>query len=241
MNKKAVLLIHGFGGGTSDLEYLFKNLQLNKRLDVFLFTLPGHEDRLKVKATKGQWIKSCEEEIEWLIANGYKKIYVIGHSMGGVLATNITKKYKQIKKLVLLAPAFRYLEAEGDNLKLLKSLQKGPEIIKDYPKVKILSNFILMPISTVTNFINLIKECYEDPKYIDVPILTIHGKKDKVTPMSSAEYVHNSVKSKTNILIKMDNADHGIANGKRRDEVCILVNDFLKFNLHVRCKKIIEI
>ena len=40
--KKAVLLIHGFAGGTYDLENLTKNLQANN-FDTFTFTLPGHD------------------------------------------------------------------------------------------------------------------------------------------------------------------------------------------------------
>ena len=41
--KKAVLLIHGFVGGIYDYGNLQNELQVNRKFDVYTFTLPGHE------------------------------------------------------------------------------------------------------------------------------------------------------------------------------------------------------
>ena len=60
------------------------------------------------KITYELWIDKAKQEIEYLINKGYKKIYVLGHSMGGVIATYIATQYKEVKKLVLAAPAFEY-------------------------------------------------------------------------------------------------------------------------------------
>ena len=43
MFRKAILIIHGFGGGVYDEEYLSTNLEFIKNYDVFTFTLPGHD------------------------------------------------------------------------------------------------------------------------------------------------------------------------------------------------------
>jgi esterase/lipase len=64
--KKAILIIHGFAGGTYDQEELAFNLELNKSFDVFQFTLPGHDKNLS-KVNYQEWIKSSEEKIELLI------------------------------------------------------------------------------------------------------------------------------------------------------------------------------
>ena len=105
--KKAILVVHGFAGGVYDQEYLTHRLELIDNYDVFTFTLPGHDGNFKKKITYKDWIKKVDSEMEFLISHGYEKIYVIGHSMGGVLASYITAKYPQVKKLVLVAPAFR--------------------------------------------------------------------------------------------------------------------------------------
>lgn len=97
MFRKAILIIHGFGGGVYDEEYLSTNLEFIKNYDVFTFTLPGH-DGFPGKYTRFDWINSAEKQIENLINHGYKNIYLVGHSMGGVISTYIASKYKEVKK-----------------------------------------------------------------------------------------------------------------------------------------------
>ena len=94
--RKAVLVIHGFAGGTYDQEELANYLELNRNFDVFQFTLPGHDRNLS-KVKHLEWMEASEKQIEWLINRGYKSIYLIGHSMGGVIATYLASKYTQVK------------------------------------------------------------------------------------------------------------------------------------------------
>ena len=89
--RKAILIIHGFAGGTYDEEDLANYLELNRNFDVFQFTLPGHNRNLS-KAKYKDWIDYSESKVKWLIDNGYDSIYLIGHSMGGVIATYIASK-----------------------------------------------------------------------------------------------------------------------------------------------------
>ena len=49
--RKAVLIIHGYAGGTYDLENLSNYLERRCSLDVYSFTLPGHT-KLSLKTTK---------------------------------------------------------------------------------------------------------------------------------------------------------------------------------------------
>ena len=95
-------IIHGFAGGTYDLEDLANYLELSSFFDVYQFTLPGHEKNLS-KVKYEDWIKASEEKVEMLINRGYKNIYLIGHSMGGVIATYLATKYRNVKNKLLLA------------------------------------------------------------------------------------------------------------------------------------------
>ena len=96
--RKAILIIHGFGGGTYDEEYLENRLELIRNFDVFTFTLPGHDGLFKSNMKENEWIKKTDEMIDFLIKNNYKTIYVIGHSMGGVLASRLAKKTPELVK-----------------------------------------------------------------------------------------------------------------------------------------------
>ena len=138
MFRKAVLIIHGFAGGTYDEEELANYLELNRNFDVYQFTLPGHEKNLgKVKYQ--EWIDASENQVKWLINNGYGSIYLIGHSMGGVIASYIATKYKEVKKLVLAAPAFQYLNVIKENINISGSLKMAPKVVKTYGTEEVLS------------------------------------------------------------------------------------------------------
>ena len=70
MLRKAILVIHGFGGGIYDEEYLINRLELIKNYDVYTFTLPGH-DGIKANMTEEKWTQRAEEMIKFLIKNKY--------------------------------------------------------------------------------------------------------------------------------------------------------------------------
>ena len=172
--KKAVLIIHGLAGGTYDQEELANYLELNRNFDVYQYTLPGHKRNLS-KAKSEDWIKYSEEMIEWLISKGYHKIYLIGHSMGGVIATYLASKYKEVKKLVLAAPAFHYLNVQNKNLNISESLKTIPKVVKTYGGNEVISRMLKLNISTMGEFMTLVKDYYDYPNEVSCPVLIIQS------------------------------------------------------------------
>ena len=225
--KKAILIIHGFAGGTYDEEELANYLELNKGFDVFQFTLPGHEKNLS-KIDRNEWLKRSEEQVEWLIKNGYNKIYLIGHSMGGVIATYLASKYKEIKKLVLAAPAFQYLNVIKDDLNIGKSLKIAPKVIKDYGSDEVIARMLKLNVTVLKEFVEFVKENYDYPKYITCPTLILQGDNDSLVPISSSEYVYDNVKSKNKKLIILEDVTHDIFRDINKEKIFKLVEEFLK-------------
>ena len=225
--RKAILIIHGFAGGTYDEEELANYLELNRNFDVFQFTLPGHEKNLS-KVKYNEWINTCEKQVEWLIKNGYNKIYLIGHSMGGVIATYLASKYKEIKKLVLAAPAFHYLNVIKDEFNVGKSLQIAPKIIKDYGGDEVIARMLKFNISVIKEFMNLVKDYYDYPKYVTCKTLILQGNKDNLVPVTSSEYVYETIKSKDKELVILDGETHDIFRGNKKEEIFKLVEKFLR-------------
>ncbi len=225
--RKAILIVHGFAGGTYDEEALANYLELNKFYDVYQFTLPGHEKNLS-KVKYSEWISASEKQIEWLISKGYNKIYLLGHSMGGVIATYLASKYSEVKKLVLAAPAFQYLDVIKDNLNVTKSLKMTPKVIKTYGGDEIFARLLKLNPSAIREFMSLIKEYYNYPKEIKCPILLIQGKNDNLVPLTSVKYVYDSVKSKEKKLVYVNSLTHDIFRSNRDEEIYKLVEDFYK-------------
>jgi len=225
--KKAILIIHGFAGGTYDQEELANYLELNRNFDVFQFTLPGHEKNLS-KVEHQAWISYSEEQIEWLIKNGYNKIYLIGHSMGGVISTYLASKYKEVKKLVLAAPAFHYLNVIKDNLNIGKSLKIAPKVIKDYGSDEVIARMLKLDVSVIKEFMDLVKHYYDYPKFVTCKTLIIQGKKDNLVPVSSSEYVYDNIKSRRKKLIFLEGVTHDIFRNKEKEQIFRIVEKFLK-------------
>ena len=238
--RKAVLLIHGFAGGSYDYSTLANDLQLFFDLDVYTFTLPGHDKTIIKNVTREDWIKSAEKQVEVLIKRGYKKIYVVGHSMGGVIACHIAKKYPQIKKLVLASPAFRYFSFKEDKLDVLSSLKQASTLFKDYESDTVLSRIFKLPISTTLEFINLVKEHNNDVKDILCPTLILWGGNDKIVPLDGAMHVYKNIKSDIITLYKIENVTHDTFKNDRYDEILKIITKFLR-EIPISGKNIIKI
>ena len=224
----AVLVIHGFAGGTYDQEYLTNFLELERKFDVYSFTLPGH-DTIDKNVTRNDWIKAAETHIEMLKKNGYKSIYVIGHSMGGVIATLMAVKYKEVKKLVLLAPAFKYLALDDyGNFSIIEGIKKTPQIIKSYGKNDVLARIFKIPVKSVFEFVSLVKENEAIPKEIAVPTLIIQGLDDDVVPVESSKYVYNLIPNKNKEILFFENANHDLFKSDSKDEINMQIKKFLK-------------
>lgn len=226
--RKAVLIIHGFLGGTYDQEELANYLELDNNLDVYRFTLPGHSRNLS-KVKYQEWIDKSEEYVKRLIKNSYSDIYLIGHSMGGVIATYLASKYSQIKKLVLAAPSFNYLGTVEDNVDLKKTLVSSSNIIKTYGTDEVLSRFLKLNSAMIFEFMELVKKYYDYPYEITCPILILQGNNDDLANPSSSRYVYDSVKSRKKTLIYLDGVTHDVFKSKKDALVFKTVNRFLVF------------
>lgn len=228
--KKAILMIHGFVGGNYDFGNLHNELQLHRKFDVYTYTLPAHEKFIVKDVKYKEWLDESKKQIEFLINNGYKEIYLIGHSMGGVIATYLASHYPQVKKIVLAAPAFRYFyfkDGKVDIKSLNATLKNIKEIIKGEKAEQTISVILKTPIATMIEFTKLVAHCQNCVNYITCPTLTIRGENDMIVPTESTEYVHNSIKSKTNILINVKNLNHYCFTNKKSNEVKDIIKEFL--------------
>ena len=241
--KRAVLLIHGFVGGIYDFGNLQNELQMDRRFDVFTFTLPGHEKMIVKDVKSKEWIDESEKQIESLIKNGYKRIYVVGHSMGGVIAVHLASKYHEVKKLVLAAPAFRFFCFEDGkvNLKgLNNTLKSMPEVIRDEGHAKVIERIRKTPLSTMLEFTSLVSKYQDDLKRITCPVLTIHGLNDHVVPEGATDMVYDTVLSKVNILANMRGVSHDCFTQNGKEKVKDMVHEFLKHYQFRSKRKIVK-
>ena len=227
--EKAVLVIHGFAGGTYDQEYLANFLELNRNLDVYSYTLPGHDVKSIESATCSSWIKESEKMVKFLIEAGYKTIYIVGHSMGGVIACYLATKFKEVKRLVLAAPSFTHFASKEEG-GILAAIGKSPDIVKEYSAEEFLTRMRKLPISAVSEFFKLVDKYRKTPSKISIPVLIIHGTDDQIVPISSSEEVYEEFLTNKKIFIRVDGYHHDLFKDKKVDLICHEVGRFLLKN-----------
>lgn len=220
MRRIAILIIHGFAGGIYDQEDLANSLELIKKFDVYSFTLPGHDKYILNNITKDDWIKAAENKVELLIKSGYKKIYIVGHSMGGVIATSLAFKYKEIKKIVLAAPAFSYIFSDKSIKGFKNSIKQGLSVLKRFTGIKeVLSRILRVPKKTVKEFKCLVDNHQEEIKNIDIPILIIHGIDDDIVPYTSSIKIFDEIPSHKKKLLLVKGLSHRVFKDIKKEKI----------------------
>ncbi|MFA6784040.1 MAG: alpha/beta fold hydrolase [Sphaerochaeta sp.] len=118
-SSKAVLLCHGYSGYPGELIRPGTDLY-EVGFDVFAPRYPGHgtsgADFLKSRAE--DWIGTVYDAFSYLQKH-YETIYLVGHSMGGAIATIIADAF-DVKRLALLAPALVLPSIPVGKLRLLR-------------------------------------------------------------------------------------------------------------------------
>lgn len=226
--RKAILIIHGFGGGTYDEEYLAHRLQLIKNYDVYTFTLAGHDGLFKPNMNEEEWINCCDDMIKFLIKNGYNSIYVIGHSMGGVLSSIMASRYKQVKKLVLISSSFKYLSFKDDSFDFFGSLKKAKDVVGDYSGDEVITRLLKMPLASLHEFANLVSNNQGVLKSIVVPTLIIQGNNDNLVPIETADYIYNNISSLKKEILIYDGVNHDVFKSLKKDVITSDIINFLK-------------
>lgn len=220
--KKAVLIIHGFTGSLYDNEYLMNYLEYDREFDVYARTLPGHAKDRFSDAKAEDWQKFVDDVIVELINNGYKRIYVIGHSMGGILASYVGGKYKEIKKIVFVNAAFDYMNFRQNKNDLKdKDLNKYSHLWE-----KALRTSPLM----LNEFRKLVKKSQDYLSNIKCPILILRSTRDEIIPYNVADTIYQKVSTDENNkwLTNIKDASHVVLSGNKKELVSYYIKKFLK-------------
>ena len=186
-----VLFLHGMSQNVSNYQRMYEKL-LSKNQGVFAVEYRGYGANKKTKFSENKLRKDVELAYNYLTeTKGIKpqNITVIGHSMGGALATNFASKHPEIKSLILLCPIVKpsFL---GQKFKTNKNLGIGmPNSIKNitdkFKPLKWLLDFRFNSMSKM--------------KKNTVPTYIIQSRNDSVTTIGGARILAK-VARRQNIL-----------------------------------------
>lgn len=229
---KTVLFIHGFSAKKEDNAYLLDYLK-RKNIHIKTFTLPGHTEHGVEKITYDKWLEKAEEELLETLKQT-KRIVLIGHSMGGAIATILASRYREVEKLVLIAPAFT-----------VGSLIQNREDIKDVVLRKkhpfgtgfegVLHKLFTVPIKDVKEVKKVAYLAHIALEKVECPILLLHGTIDQVVPISSSIEVYAKIRGEKQFTILTD-VRHQVFKSDKKEAISKYIYSYIvggiRFKLH---------
>ncbi|WP_369683946.1 alpha/beta hydrolase [Evansella sp. LMS18] len=221
------LCLHGFSGNPKEIDAITTYLEKKKWL-VYTPTLPGHGENNTLKGiTYKHWIYAATVAVEELLKR-CEKVYVIGFSMGGMIASYIASRYP-VEKLVLLSSSAYYLNPKqilevvsGWIVEGLRGELEDDKLYQFY-KQKVLET----PLEATKQFTKMVKELRGHLKNIKVPTLIIQGESDGLVPPKSAQYIYEQIQSEEKDLYFFPKAKHYIWFGEEKEELLQKIDDFL--------------
>lgn len=190
------VFLHGFGGDGSVWQFM-KAPALKKGFSFLSLDLAGHGLSYRLKKPIRMKI-FAQEVIKLLDKLNIKKVYLVGHCFGGMVAQEISLMTKnRVEKLVLICSGFRlpsWTRQFKFFLPIARHISLGPKYKHvDFTKFKGTGDFDLKRLwSDISNVgLNSYINIYESLKNwnnesclakINIPALVIGGKQDRVFP-----------------------------------------------------------
>ena len=189
----------------------------------FPFLDKSGDDRLRLLTANNDWITSAEEGLLSLLVD-CDVVYIIGFSMGGLLAINLGLKQKHnIGGIVTVNTPIFYMNIKRAFLNSVNVL-----IRKDF---KTISHNIkasrTLPFSSLLNFMLLVKATKPRIKRLSCPIFVAQAIDDPIVRKSSANYIFQRTGSQIKRLEFYDSTEHLILLSPEGDLVIKHIIEFI--------------
>ena len=213
---KVLITIHGFGVNRKHEMDDFIEYAADFKIEVISFNMFDINDESDDDYNK--WILVAENKLQQAL-NQNKKVYLLGFSMGGVIASYLASKYP-IEKLILIAPAFIHFNIEnyaGIAIKTGKKLLSGNDEGKPS-----------MPRNFYSAFMGCVKEHKNDIRKVNCPVLLIQGDEDEVIPLKSSEWAYEQINHDEKKCIFLHGGKHRLLQDQSVQDIAfLLIDDFL--------------
>lgn len=226
----AVLLIHGFTGTPSELRRLGYHLN-DMRYTVQGILLPGHGTTPKDMLRTGwsDWWKHALDSYDGLKRQGYERVFVAGHSMGGLLALKLAAERQVDGVVPMAAPVF--LTSRKPALAVLlqylvRYIEKRPPSVPEIASES--CAYTKTPVKCVVSLQKLMKRVRATLPLVSAPALVVQGERDSMVLPKSASYIFERIGSTFKEMRWYPLSSHGLLLDREREQVYRDVGGFVE-------------
>ena len=226
--KRAVLLLHGFTGNSSDVRMLGRFLEKNGYTSLAPHYI-GHgvPPEELIHTGPSDWWKDVMRGYDQLKAAGYEEIAVAGLSLGGVFSLKLGYTVP-IKGIVTMCAPMSMKTTEIMYEGVLKYAREykryeGKEAIRIEEEVVELQKQSMESVPELRNLV------YDVRKHIDhvyAPLFVVQGRKDEIIDIDSATIIHDEVESFEKQIKWYEKSGHVITLDQEKEQ---LHEDILEF------------
>lgn len=226
--KRAVLLLHGFTGNSSDVRMLGRFLEKNGYTSLAPhYKGHGVPPEELIHTGPQDWWKDVMRGYDQLKAAGYDEIAVAGLSLGGVFSLKlgytvpvkgivtmcapISMKTTDLMYEGVLKYAREYKRYEGKNE---EEIEEEVEALKK------------QKMDSLPDLRDLVYDVRHHVDHVYAPLLVIQGRLDDVIDINSATIIHDSVESFDKKISWYEESGHVITLGSEKEQ---LHEDILEF------------
>ncbi len=239
---RAALLIHGFGATPFDLKPLAIALS-KENITVYAPLLPGHGTTIQdfARSTEKEWISASEQALGRL--GSYRKIYIIGFSMGGAIALDLAAENavkNKVSGVVLLAPCVfikgrKKLVTPEFAIEHLSRFLLTDYIINKEPsfsfdKKALLGRpaYDLFPITALRQLVLLEETARRKLPDVSEPLLIIQSRNDPTVAASGPNYILAHISSKDKGVFWVTRSGHMLVLDAEKERIIRKVEEFIQ-------------
>jgi carboxylesterase len=233
-DKTGCLLVHGFTGTPKEMRWLGEDLARRGRT-VLAVRLAGHATRPQdmARARWQDWLANLEDG--WHILSGCtQRIFIIGLSMGGVLALRFASQYPLAGVAALSAPHHLPEDWRLPHIIALSMVQprtaKGPPDWHDPEAERVHVSYPAYPTRSLAELRDLLAEMRAKLPQVTAPALLVYSRDDSGVRAEDghAELIHNALGSPQKSLVWIEGSGHVITRDAARQTVFQAVAEFVE-------------
>lgn len=226
------LLIHGFTGTPKEMRWMGEYLAKEGHT-VLGPRLFGHATRPEdmIRARWQDWVASVEDG--WrLLSGACERIFVMGLSMGGVLALHTAAHFPAAGVVAMATP---FALPDDPRLSLAKIIArfkpyfpKGPSDWHDKEAERDHVSYPVYPMRALPELLALMGEMRAALPKISAPALVIHSKGDGGVPPENAQNIYDRLTTQDKQLLWVEKSGHVVTRDAERLRVFRAASDFVR-------------